>query len=145
MDFKVAELNDINNILELHYKYQIDSTNENDKKDGVVTTPFTKQELTGLITNERGLFIAINKGKVVAYVMAASWEFWSVWPIFQYMIKNLKNKEYLDQTLSTKNPYQYGPVCIDKSVRGTGVLELIFDFAREKMSNKYPILVTYYK
>lgn len=143
MDFKVAELSDINNVLELHYKYQIDSINENNKKDGFVTTPFTKQELTDLITNERGLFIAINKGKVVAYVMAASWEFWSVWPMFQHMIKNLKNKEYLGQILSTKNSYQYGPVCIDESVRGTGVLELIFDFAREKMSKKYPILVTF--
>lgn len=143
MDFRIAELSDIDNVLELHYKYQIDSINENDKKDGFVTTPFTKQELTDLITNESGLFIAINKGKVVAYVMAASWEFWSVWPMFQYMIKNLKNKKYLGQTLSTKNSYQYGPVCIDKSVRGSGVLESIFDFAREKMSKKYPILVTF--
>jgi len=143
MDFKVAELSDINDVLELHYKYQIDLINENDKKDGFVTTPFTKQELTDLITNESGLFIAKNKEQVVAYVMAASWEFWSVWPMFQYMIENLKNKEYLGQTLNTKNSFQYGPVCIDKSVRGTGVLELIFDFAREKMSKKYPILVTF--
>ena len=44
---------------------------------------------------------------------------------------------------ATENSYQYGPVCIDKSVRGSGVLEALFDFAREKMSKRYPILVTF--
>ena len=38
---------------------------------------------------------------------------------------------------------KYGPICIDKSVRGSGVLEKIFDFSREHMSKKYPILVTF--
>jgi hypothetical protein len=75
--------------------------------------------------------------------MAASWHFWSIWPMFEHMIKNLYNLEYLNQKLSVENSYQYGPICIDKSVRGSGVLEKIFDFSREHMSKKYPILVTF--
>jgi hypothetical protein len=89
------------------------------------------------------MFIAKQNGKVIAYVMAASWEFWSVWPMFAFMIQDLPNLKYLGKKLNTKNSYQYGPVCIDKNMRGTGVLEKIFDFAREKMSKKYPILVTF--
>ena len=42
MTFKIAELSDIDKVLELHYKYQVDSILEEDKKDGFVTTPFTK-------------------------------------------------------------------------------------------------------
>ncbi len=75
--------------------------------------------------------------------MAASWQFWSIWPMFEYMIKDLHNLEYLGQTLSVENSYQYGPVCIDKSIRGSGALENIFDFARQHMSKRYPILVTF--
>ena len=45
--------------------------------------------------------------------------------------------------MSVKNSYQYGPVCIDKKFRGSGLLEKLFDFAREEMSKKYPILVTF--
>ncbi|EFK97435.1 acetyltransferase, GNAT family, partial [sediment metagenome] len=56
---------------------------------------------------------------------------------------DLPNLEYIGQKLSTKNSYQYGPVCIDKSVRGSGVLENIFEFARVEMSKRYPILVTF--
>ncbi len=143
MKYKIADLSDIEGVLNLHYRYQVDSIPEEDKKDGFVTTPFTKKQLTNLINKEKGLFIAVKDNEIVAYVMAASWQFWSMWPLFVYMIKDLPNLQYLGQALSVDNSYQYGPVCIDKKVRGTGVLKGIFDFAREEMSRRYPILVTF--
>jgi len=143
IEYKVAKLSDIEDTLELHYRYQMGSINEEDKKDGFVTTPFTKEQLEELIEKEQGLFIAKNEGKVVAYVMAASWEFWSAWAMFAYMIEHLGELEYLGQKLSVENSYQYGPICIDKSVRGGEVLKEIFEFARAKMAKRYPILVTF--
>ena len=143
MRYRVAKVEDIESVLELHFKYQVDSIKEEDKKDGFVTTAFTKEELTELITKEQGLFIGVKDDKVMAYVMAASWQFWSRWPMFAHMVKDLPKLTYLGQTLSIDNSYQYGPICIDKSVRGTQVLTEIFDFAREAMSKRYPILVTF--
>ena len=143
MEYRLATTDDIENILELHFKYQVDSIKEEDKKDGFVTTAFTAQELHELITKEQGLFIALKEDEVLAYIMAASWEFWSRWPMFAHMIKDLHNLTYIGEILSIENSYQYGPVCIDKSVRGSGVLEEIFDFSREQMSKRYPILVTF--
>ena len=89
IQLKIAELADIDDVFDLHYRYQIDSIAEEDKADGFVTTPFTKKELTELVNRENGLFIAKKDGVVVAYVMAASWAFWSAWPIFAFMIKEL--------------------------------------------------------
>ncbi|WP_419770579.1 MAG: GNAT family N-acetyltransferase [Candidatus Marinarcus sp.] len=143
MTLRRAQIGDIDKVLALHFKYQIDSIKEEDKKDGFITTPFTKAQLTQLINEEQGLFIALKDGEIIAYVMAASWQFWSVWPMFAHMIKELSQLSYLGQKLSVDNSYQYGPVCVDKSVRGSGVLESIFDFAREKMAKRYPILVTF--
>ena len=96
-----------------------------------------------MINKERGLFIAKKERDVVAYVMAASWGFWSVWPMFAFMIEGLPNLKYHGLSLSTENSYQYGPICIDKSVRGTGVLEQIFDFAKNEMSKRFPVLITF--
>jgi len=143
MEFKIAELSDIDATLKLHAKYQLDTIKEEDKKDGFVTTAFTKEELTQLIEQEQGLFIAKEGDEVLAYVMAASWQFWSKWAMFQHMIKELPKLEYLGQRLSTDNSYQYGPICIDKSVRGTAVLKEIFNFSLEHMAKRYPILVTF--
>jgi hypothetical protein len=116
---------------------------EEDKSDGFVTTQFTKEQMEDLVKKENGLFIAKKNGNVVAYVMAASWDYWSIWPMFAFMIKELPNLEYHGQILSIENSYQYGPICIDKSVRGSGILEKIFEFAKKKMSGRFPILVTF--
>jgi Leu/Phe-tRNA-protein transferase len=143
MELKIAEVSDIEATLKLHAKYQIDSIAEEDKKDGFVTTAFSKEELTELIVKEQGLFLVKKEDEVLAYVMAASWNFWSKWAMFEEMIKDLKNLKYMGKTLSIENSYQYGPVCLDKSIRGTGILEKIFNFSREMMSQRYPILVTF--
>lgn len=143
MEYRRAGLSDIHKVLSLHYKYQINSIREEDKKDGFVTTPFTEAELTDLINHENGLFIGEKDGQVLAYVMAASWQFWSAWPMFAFMIEDLPNLQYKGRALSVQNSYQYGPICIDKSVRGSGVLEDIFEFARRAMAKRYPILVTF--
>lgn len=143
MQLKVADLSDIDDVLELHYRYQVDSIDEQDKADGFVTTPFTKEQLTSLIRDERGLFLATDNGRTAAYLMAASWHYWSSWPMFAYMINELSDLEFLGRVLTVDNSYQYGPVCIDKPHRGSGVLEKLFDFATEQMSARYPILVTF--
>jgi Leu/Phe-tRNA-protein transferase len=143
MELKIAELSDIEATLKLHQKYQIDTIAPEDKKDGFVTTSFTHEELSQLITEEEGLFLVKEGDEVLAYIMSASWDFWSQWAMFQQMIANLDNLEYLGQKLTTENSYQYGPICIDKSIRGTGVLEKFFNFVRQLMSVKYPILVTF--
>ena len=143
MQLKIAEISDIENILKLHAKYQLATICEDDKKDGFVTTGFSKEELTEIINQEQGIFIALKEGIVLGYVMSASWQFWSKWPMFAYMIQDLPKLEYLGQALNIDNSYQYGPVCIDKSVRGSGLLEQLFDFALDSMSKRYPILVTF--
>lgn len=142
-EFRSATLNDIKQILTLHARYQVDTINEEDKKDGFITTAFDKEQLTELISEEQGLFIAVQDGEIIAYAMAASWGFWSRWPMFAHMIKDLPNLQYAGQTLSVDNSYQYGPVCVDKSVRGQGVFQGIFNYALQEMSKRYPILVTF--
>jgi hypothetical protein len=143
IQLKNADLSEIDAVLDLHYRYQIDSIAEEDKADGFVTTPFTKEQLAELINRENGLFIAKKDNEVIAYVMAASWNYWSVWPMFAFMIQELPSLKYRGEILSVDNSYQYGPICIDKSVRGTGVLEAIFEYAKGEMSKRFPILVTF--
>lgn len=143
MEYKIAKESDIEAILSLHEKYHVDTVTDEDKADGFITTQFNYELLKELINIENGLFIAVDQRKVVAYVMAASWEYCSKWPIFKYMIEKLHEVEFLGEKLSTSNSYQYGPICIDKKYRGSGVLEKIFDLARNEMNKRFPILVTF--
>jgi hypothetical protein len=143
MRYRHAQISDLEEILVLYYKYQIDSISEVDKPSGFVTTPFTYQQLQKLIEEENGLFIAIKDDQVVGYAMAASWRFWSAWPLFAYMVNELPSLTFKSSRLTTENTFQYGPICLDSSVRGQGVLEALFDFMKKHMSTRFPILVTF--
>lgn len=143
MIYRNATLEDIPAVSELQQKYHISTISEEDKADGFVTTLFSEEQFKQLIQKENGLAIACDGDKVVAYAMAGSWEYWSEWPLFQHMIKDLPNTKYLDQILSMENSYQYGPICIHKDYRGTEVLPNIFEFSRIQMNKRFPILVTF--
>lgn len=143
MIYRNAVLDDISAIRELQKRYHITTISQKDKPDGFVTTLFTEEQIKDLIEKENGITIACDDKKIVAYAMAASWNYWAEWPLFQYMINDLKNTEYKGNVLSTKNSYQYGPICIDRDYRGTEVLPKVFDFSRMQMNQKYPILITF--
>lgn len=143
MNYRNATIEDIPAIAELQKKYHIATISEEDKAEGFVTTLFTEEQFKELIETENGITIACDGMRTVSYAMAASWEYWAKWPLFQHMLNDLQNTEYMGQILSTKNSYQYGPICIDKDYRGTEVLKKVFDFSRTQMNKRYPFLITF--
>ena len=143
MLYRNATVADIPQIESLQKRYHVSFVNEEEKKNGFVTTLFTPEQLTELIEQEDGISLACEGDKVVAYAMAGSWQFWSKWPLFQYMIADLPNTQYLGQTLTTENSYQYGPVCIDMAYRGQGVLQELFAHSARQMGRRYHILITF--
>lgn len=143
MEYRNASLDDIQGVSELQKKYHVSTISDIDRPDGFVTTLFTEEQFKDLIQKENGLTIACDGDKIVGYAMAASWEYWSEWPLFQHMIKDLPNTTYLNEVLSTENSYQYGPICVDKKYRGTDVFPNLFEFSRQEMVKKYPILITF--
>jgi uncharacterized protein (DUF1330 family) len=143
MIYRNATVSDIPMISALQLKYHVSTISEADRANGFVTTLFTEEQLQELIETENGIAIACDGDGVVGYAMAASWDYWSKWPLFQHMIKDLEHTEYMGQTLSVENSYQYGPVCIDTAYRGKDVLPRLFDFSRAQMNQRYPILITF--
>ncbi|TXI90818.1 MAG: GNAT family acetyltransferase [Burkholderiaceae bacterium] len=143
MQLKIAERHDIEGVISLQQKYHIALISEDEKSQGFVTTEFSHQQLTDLIEREQGLFVALEDGKVVAYLMAASWTFWAQWPVQAFMLSRLDQYSLNDTPITIHNSYQYGPICIDGALRGTGLLQQLFSFALDSMSARYEILVTF--
>lgn len=143
MQYRNARIEDIPGVARLQSMYHVSTISPEDKPDGFVTTLFTEAQFRELIEAEDGLAIACAGDEVIAYAMAASWHYWSAWPLFQHMIEDLPNVVYLGQRLSTENSYQYGPICIRRDYRGTEVLPNLFEFSRRQMAKRYPILITF--
>ena len=120
---EIATLQDIEGVLSLQELYLVSNLTEEEKEFGFVTTPFTIAQLTEVIVN-KGLFIAKDNHKVIAYVFAESWTFFNQYPIFNYMSSLFPNLTFQDfGEITTTNSFQYGPICIHAAYRGKGLIK----------------------
>ena len=143
MEIKLAGREDMDGIFSLLRTYHVNSISPEDKPDGFVTTNLTPEQMAALITEEKGVTVAKDGDKVVAFALAASWDFWKEWPLFAYMIGELPKYQLNGVTLTAENSYQYGPVCVDKAYRGTGLFEKVFAFSLHSMADRFPIMATF--
>ena len=142
IQLEAAKLSDIEGVLDLQKLYLVSNLTEEEKKSGFVTTPFSVEQLTYVINNE-GLFIAKDNGKIIAYIFAESWDFFSQYPLFEYMISLFPKLKFLDFEITATSSFQYGPICIDKKYRGKGLINLLFEFMRINVIKKYPLSLTF--
>lgn len=143
MKIRYAVSNDLDGLLDLLKANHVDSIPEKEKKNGFVTTNITKEQLHNLMKTEKGIVVAEDDDKIVGFALAGSWNFWKPWPLFTHMIEHLEEFKLNGETLTAKNSYQYGPVCIDKRYRGTGIFEKLFALSLESMANRFPYMVTF--
>lgn len=140
---RIGNTNDIEGVLALQEKYLFRNMNEEERKQGFVTTPFTIAQIEEII-KENGIFVAENEQQtIIAYAFAGSWKYFQQWEIFNFMVARFPTLYFNGKEITTENSFQYGPVCIDKSYRGKGVLNLIFEQMRNEFLKKYPISITF--
>ena len=138
-----ATVKDMEGVMALLKANHVSNMTEEEKKNGFVTTNMTVEQMTRLIENEDGVTVAKDGEKVVAFALAASWDYWEEWPLFQYMIELLPQTEYNGEMLSVENSYQYGPVCVDKDYRGQGIFEQVFFASLANMEKRCPYMMTF--
>ncbi|MDO5716202.1 MAG: GNAT family acetyltransferase [Tissierellia bacterium] len=141
--YRLATLDDVEGVYALQQLFHVSTIAEEDKKDGFVTTLFTKEQLISLITEEQGISLALKGDTIIGYAMAASWHYWSQWPFFQHMIEELPKVTMDGKEMTVDNSYQYGPVCVAKEERGHGVFQRLFWFSLKTMINRFPYMLTF--
>lgn len=142
IQFEVAKKTDIEGVVALQSVYLVSNMTEEEKASGFVTTPFSVEQLQQVIRQE-GLFIAKDNDKIIAYIFAASWDYFSQWPIFNHMTPLLPELKFKEFKMTDTNTFQYGPICIDKKYRGKGLINSFFNFMRIHLMKKFPVSITF--
>lgn len=142
IQFEAAKNKDIEGVIALQDIYLVSNMTEEEKASGFVTTPFSVEQLKEVIRQD-GLFIAKDNNKIIAYIFAASWEYFSQWAIFNHMTRMLSELSFKDFSLTDTNTFQYGPICIDKKYRGKGLINPFFDFMRTHLMQRFPVSITF--
>jgi hypothetical protein len=139
---RVAIESDINEILELQARNLYTNLSEIERAEGFVTTPFTVEQIKALLS-QTGVFVAVKEESVVGYAFAGNWDFFSRWAIFPYMTSRFPQLKFQGTQITVDNTFQYGPVCIDQTLRGSGVFPQLFETMRSSFSAQFPIGVTF--
>ncbi|MEE1169156.1 MAG: hypothetical protein UHP11_00445 [Anaerovoracaceae bacterium] len=144
-----ATVADMPGIRALLKKYHRDTISDKDRPGGFVTTAITDEQLTDLIEKENGVMIIVrpqaapSPDEVLAFCFAAPWEFWKSWPLFAYMIEIMPEYEFEGKKIVVEETYQYGPICVDTSIRGTGAFADLFYASLTDFKDRFPIMITF--
>ena len=84
-----------------------------------------------------------NEDVIAGYAYAADWNYFSQWSIFPYMVSRFPQLQFDDYQITTDNTFQYGPVCIDITLRGKGIFPQLFAIMRSSLANRFPIGLTF--
>jgi hypothetical protein len=143
LETRLGKTSDINGVLQLQEQNLFRNLSIEELKNGFVTTPFTRAQIEEIIEQD-GLFVGLdNKLSIIAYVFAGSWAYFSQWEIFNVMTSRFPKLSFHNVPITTKNTFQYGPICIHKDYRGQGMIYRIFETMRMAFVEKYPISVTF--
>ena len=140
---------DMPGIRALLKKYHRDTISDEDRPGGFVTTAITDEQLTDLIEKENGVMIIVRPSdapspdEVLAFCFAAPWEFWKSWPLFAYMIEIMPEYEFEGKKIVVEETYQYGPICVDTSIRGTGAFADLFYASLTDFKDRFPVMITF--
>ncbi len=137
---RIGNGNDISGIIDLQRINLYDNLSPDERKQGFVSTPFSENNLVELMS-ERGVFVAEQQGEIAGYAMAGSWGYFSQWPIFPFMEERLVSLSLSNRIRDCS--FQYGPVCINSALRGSGIFPLLFEEMRSEFASRFPIGVTF--
>ena len=142
MNSRLGKISDIQGVLNLQAANLSRNLTEEEKEKGFVTTPFTVKQIENIIS-QNGLFVTEHQGKIIAYVFAGTWEYFSQWEIFNFMVNRFPTLKFKGKSVSTQNSFQYGPICIDENFRGKNLINAIFETMRLEWKKRYPLSITF--
>lgn len=102
---------------------------------------FNVNELKVLI-NKHYLILAEDNGRIVGYVIAAAWDFFTP-PIYNAIVKRLPRLDYDGPKLNVNNSCQYGPIWVSPDYRGKGVFAELVTKLKGEVKHKYANMVTF--
>jgi hypothetical protein len=139
---RAAIESDFTGILDLQARNLYANLAATELPGGFVTTPFSS-DLLRLLTIQNGVFVAASEQQIIGYLLAGDWDFFAQWGIFKVMIDRLPQLNYQGQQITVANSFQYGPICVDRSIRGSQVFPDLFNLMRSSFAPKFPIGVTF--
>ena len=142
MEFRRATREDIPAILDVQAANFIGNLEEVERQDGFLSVKFTSKQLEEMMGHV-GIIIAAVGDRQAGYLCASSCEFNRPFPLLDAMMRQFDGIDYRGRSLASSRAFIYGPVCIDRSYRGRGLLRGLYDTLQQEVVGRYDIGVAF--
>lgn len=138
----LAKSEDLADIIRLQQENLYHNFSEEEKQKNGFVSIETPPELLQEIANEEGITVARDKGKTIGYLMPISVEHCQKIPLLDSLIEKLATVKFEGKPLNEYRHCVLGQVCIDKSYRGTGILEQLYQNLETRLADTYDLGVS---
>lgn len=121
---------------ELLNRYHVDRLNAEERQHGFISALFTPGQLRDM-AEEIGVFVAVSQGRVLACLCCYDSASPALPPPYRTMSGHFDEWLFRGMALSAWRCFAYGPVCIDVSARGKGLLRRLFTAMLPEVRQRY--------
>ena len=142
MNFRRAAQDDLSAILGLLEANLADNLSVEERKSGFLSAKFTRAQVAEM-ANDLGIIVADDGRGIVGFVCASPLEFNRQFPLLAAMLQHFDRLHYGGKPLSACPAFMYGPVCVDRSQRGKGLLRGLYERLLIEVTGKYDVGVAF--
>ena len=142
MLFRRLAPEDLPGLLELQESNHHDNLTSEERKEGFLSARFSVDHFAQM-NRDAAVVIAEDDGKIVGYACSAGVDFSRQFPILDAMIASFGRLTYLGKTLIDARVCVYGPVCVDRTWRGRGVLRGLIVGMKKELAGQFDLAAAF--
>ncbi|HWR89996.1 MAG TPA: GNAT family N-acetyltransferase [Dissulfurispiraceae bacterium] len=133
--YRRAQQSDYPALVGLQQENLFSNLSKDELKDGFLSIAFTPEEF-GAMNSDLAVVIAERGGTIVGYLCGTTCTYARQFPILRALLDVLQETPVDGTFLTPSNTFIYGPVCVAKHARGSGILaglvRTLCDIARDR-------------
>jgi hypothetical protein len=142
VEYRRAGSHDYTAILHLQRVNYYGNLSVEERKEGFLSAEFTPEQVAAM-AKDLGIMIAVCTDQLAGYLCAFRNEFNHGSPVVAKMLESYDRVKFEGKPLSTYNSYIYGPVCIDRSYRGRGLLRGLYEAQKNDLARNFEVGVAF--
>lgn len=136
--FRCFQPEDIYELLRIQNDNLRINLSQTDQADGYLSVAFSAQQFQEM-HNEIPIVVADLGSGLGGYLCSSSMQYSSRVPLLAHMIGLFKETTYRNRPLDAFRCFVYGPVCIDRALRGSGLLSGMFDALMCQVAGRFDV------
>lgn len=109
---------------------------EEARREGFLSARFSVEQFERM-NRDAAIVVAVDAGRIAGYACSASVEDSRRYPILAAMIETFGRTTFLGTALADANVCIYGPVCVDRTLRGQGVFRQLIRTLKDELAGRY--------